>query len=95
MTVNERIQDLVIKWLEAEHGIKAVSAQIDEDDWEIQTESSGGCDTCAYSTDYMELTVWYGLEGDHGPAPHQHYIEVRTDPLTFLSELLRLEDEAK
>ncbi|MFJ7329054.1 hypothetical protein ACIQVN_22780 [Streptomyces cyaneofuscatus] len=95
MTVDERIQALVIKWLEVEHGIKAVSARIDEDDWDIQTESSGGCDTCAYSTTYMELTIWYRLEADHDFVPHQHYVEVATDPLTFLSELLRLEDEVK
>ncbi|MGW1231452.1 hypothetical protein [Streptomyces californicus] len=96
MTVDERIQALVIKWLEVNHGIKAVSAaRIDEDGWDFQTESAGGCDTCAYSTTYMELTIWYGLETDHDSAHHQHYIEVATDPLTFLSELLRLEDEAK
>ncbi|NEC21156.1 hypothetical protein [Streptomyces parvus] len=95
MTVEERIQALIIKWLEVEHGIKAVSARIDEDDWDIQTESSGGCDTCAYSTTYMELTIWYGLESDHGSVPRQHYVEVATDPLTFLSDLLRLEGEAK
>lgn len=89
MTVNERIQELVIKWLEINEGIKAVSAHIDEDDWEMRTESSGGCDTCAWDVDYMVLTVWYSTAGEIG----QRYVEIRKDPLSFLAELLRLEDE--
>lgn len=93
MTVEERIQALVVKWLEAERHIKASSARIDEDDWEIQSGSSG-CDTCDYgsSPDYLELTIWYSLEGESG---YQHYIEVAKDPLSFLAELLRLEADAE
>ncbi|MFG3176610.1 hypothetical protein ACGFZC_16315 [[Kitasatospora] papulosa] len=94
MTVEQRIEALVIQWLHKERGIHAVSARIDEDDWDVQSESSGGCDTCAWTTSYMELTIWYGLEGETS-ALHQHYVEVRKDPLTFLTELLKLEDENK
>ncbi|MGJ3559606.1 hypothetical protein ACR6C2_16670 [Streptomyces sp. INA 01156] len=92
MTVEQRIEALVIQWLEAEHGIKAVWARIDEDDWEIRTESVGGCDTCAWDEDYILLTVWYTLDGEYGSTD---YVEVRKNPLTFLAELLRLEDEPK
>ncbi|MFD4608302.1 hypothetical protein ACFWOT_09320 [Streptomyces sp. NPDC058440] len=88
MTVDERIQALVIKWLEVEHGIKATAAFIDEDDWAVKTESSGGCETCAWDVEYMELTIWYSKAGEIG----QRYIEVRADPLSFLAELLRLEE---
>ena len=91
MTVEQRIEALVLKWLEVEYGIKAASARIDEDDWEIKTESSGGCDTCAWDVNYLELTIWYTLPSEYG---RQHYIEVRKDPLSFLAELLRLEGEA-
>jgi hypothetical protein len=93
VTVEERIQALVVKWLEVERHIKATSAKIDEDDWEIQ-HGSRGCDTCDYGStpNYLELTIWYSLEGEYG---HQHYIEVAKDPLSFLAELLKLEDETK
>lgn len=94
MTVEQRIEALVIQWLTKEHGIDAVSAEIDEDDWAVRTESSGGCETCAWDTEYLELTIWYGLEGEM-PFRRQHYIEVRTDPLSLLAELLKLEAEAK
>ncbi|MYX26028.1 hypothetical protein GTY75_04980 [Streptomyces sp. SID8381] len=90
MTVEQRIQDLVIRWLHREHGINAVSARIDEDDWEIKSEQYGYCDTCGYEENYLELTVWYSVADEAG----QRYIEVRKDPLSFLAELLRLEDEA-
>lgn len=89
MTVEQRIEALVLKWLETEHGIKAATARIDEDDWEIRTESSGGCDTCAWEEDVIYLTVWYSLEGESG---RSRYVEVPKSPLTFLSELLRLEN---
>jgi len=94
VTVEERIEALIIQWLHKERGIHAASAHIDEEDWEIQTESSGGCDTCAYRTSYLKLTIWYGLEGESSGL-HLHYIEVRKDPLSFLAELLTLEDETK
>ncbi|MEV5883117.1 hypothetical protein AB0L74_10435 [Streptomyces sp. NPDC052020] len=91
MTVNERIQALVIKWLEVHEGIKAVSARIDEEDWAIKSEQYGYCDTCAYDEEYLELTIWYSTADEVG----QRYVEVRKDPLSFLAELLHLEDETK
>ncbi|MGW2714593.1 hypothetical protein ACWC4J_37370 [Streptomyces sp. NPDC001356] len=91
MTVKQRISALVVNWLAENHGIEAVSAQIDEEDWAIKSKSYGSCDTCAYEENYLELTIWYALEGEYG---HPHYIEVEKDPLSFLAELLRLEDEA-
>lgn len=92
MTVEERIQALVIKWLEVNRGIEAKSARIDEDDWEVHRGYSSGCDTCGYGSDpdYMELTIWYT-----SVAGLASYIEVQMNPLTFLAELMKLEDEAK
>ncbi|MGW5773085.1 hypothetical protein ACWEVY_28530 [Streptomyces longwoodensis] len=92
LSVERRIRALVVNWLAEKHGIEAVSAEIDEADWEIKTRSNGGCDTCAYEENYLELTIWYAREGEYG---HPHYIEVEKDPLSFLAELLRLEDENK
>ena len=93
MTVEERIQALVIKWLEVNLGIEAKTAQIDEDDWAIRNGYSGGCDTCGYGVepDYLELTIWYTTIGDS----RKRYVEVKTDPLSFLAQLLKLEVGAK
>ncbi|WP_328377021.1 hypothetical protein OHB13_11740 [Streptomyces sp. NBC_00440] len=88
MTSEKRIEELVTKWLTRHRDIKAVSARIDEDDWELRPASTGRCDTCASSTTYMELTIWYTLRDGYGG-----YVEVQTDPLSFLVELLNLEDE--
>jgi hypothetical protein len=89
VTVEERIQALVIKWLEVNRGIEAKTAQIDEDDWAMRSGYSSGCDTCGYgsSPDYMELTIWYTDAESYG----KKYVEVETDPLNFLAELLKLE----
>lgn len=89
MTVEKRIEELVIRWLSKHRGILASSARIDEDDWEQQT-GYGGCDTCGPAESYMELTIWFT-----GVSEINDYVEVQTDPLTFLAELLKLEDEAK
>jgi hypothetical protein len=93
VTVEERIQALVIKWLEVTLGIEAKTAQIDEDDWQIRNGYSSGCDTCGYGgePDYLELTIWYTTTEDN----HKRYVEVQTDPLSFLAELLKLEVGAK
>ncbi|MFF4245249.1 hypothetical protein ACFYY2_12345 [Streptomyces sp. NPDC001822] len=87
MSTEKRIENLVIEWLAKFRDIEAVSARIDEDDWAMKTGSSGGCDTCAWTTEYMELTIWYTQEGGYSS-----YVEVPMDPLNFLSELLNLED---
>ncbi|MFF4557189.1 hypothetical protein [Streptomyces sp. NPDC001422] len=88
MTVTERIEALVIQWLQVNSGITAVKASIDEDDWAVKT--GWGCDTCGPSEAYMELTIWYttreGLKS---------FVEVETDPMSFLAELLRLDDAIK
>ncbi|MEU6765880.1 hypothetical protein ABZ916_25595 [Streptomyces sp. NPDC046853] len=90
MSVEKRIEALVIAWLAKYHGIEAVTARIDEDDWEMRTETGAGCDTCAWSTEFMELTIWYTNESGYSS-----YVEERKDPLNFLAELLKLEDENK
>jgi hypothetical protein len=93
VTVEERIQALVIKWLEVTLGIEAKTARIDEDDWQIRNGYSGGCDTCGYGSepDYLEMTIWYTTTEDS----RKRYVEVKTDPLSFLAELLKLEVGAK
>jgi hypothetical protein len=93
VTVEERIQALIIKWLEVNHGIEAKTARIDEDDWAMRTGYSSGCDTCGWGSDpdYLELTIWYTTTEDS----RKRYVEVKTDPLSFLAELLKLEVGAK
>jgi hypothetical protein len=93
VTVEERIQALIIKWLEVNRGIEAKTAQIDEDDWAMRTGYSNGCDTCGWGNDpdYLELTIWYTTTEDS----HKRYVEVQTDPLSFLAEMLKLDAEAK
>jgi hypothetical protein len=93
VTVEERIQALIIKWLEVNRGIEAKTAQIDEDDWAMRTGYSNGCDTCGWGSDpdYLELTIWYTTT-EYSP---KRYIEVQTDPLSFLAEMLKLDAEAK
>jgi hypothetical protein len=88
-TVEDRIQALVIKWLEVNRGIEAKSARIDEDDWAVRRGYSSGCDTCGFGSDpdYMELTIWYQNTDDISG-----YVELAMNPLTFLAELLTLED---
>ncbi len=90
MTVEKRLEALVIQWLAKYQGIEALTARIDNDDWDIQTRSVGGCETCAWSEDTMVLTIWYSAEGDY-----RSYVEIDKDPLSFLLELLKLEDENK
>ncbi|MFF8629658.1 hypothetical protein [Streptomyces werraensis] len=91
MSVEKRIEALVVRWLASELGIEAVTAQIDEDDWEVRRQWSGGCDTCGWEEETMLLTIWYGREGEK---PTDNYVEVAKSPLTFLAELIRLEDSA-
>jgi hypothetical protein len=92
VTVEARIEALVIQWLAKYRGIEAVTARIGEDDWDIQRGYSSGCDTCGYGDDpdYLELTIWYTDE-----TGQMRYIEEKKDPLSFLAELLKLEGETK
>jgi len=83
--VEERIQKLILQWLKT-RDVDAVSARIDETDWEAKT-SWGSCDTCGPSSSYLELTIWYTTKDGY-----KSYVELPMNPLTFLAELLKLED---
>lgn len=80
-TVEERISNMLVKWLLDEKDILAESAYF----YGTNSGDNDGCDTCGYGSTEMSYEVVYCPVG----ADNQIWLELTGDPLDLLPVLLK------
>ena len=87
-TIEQKIEQALIKYLHAEHDIDAVSAQFDETEYHKAYWT--GCDTCGYGgdSDYMDFQISYREPN----GTYSRYVTIDGDPLGFFPTLIKYFD---
>jgi len=84
-SVEERIENALINYLNKVHGLNAESAGFDET---TESDQDGGCDTCGYGRQGMYFTIFYREEFDS----RNSYMTIDGDPLDFLPTLYQYDE---
>ena len=88
MTINEKIEVALIKYLYEEHGIDAISANFVET--EFHKAYYSGCESCGYGgdSDYMDFDISYRESG----GTYSNRVTIDGDPLGFFPTLVKYFD---
>lgn len=81
MTVEERIERALIRYLKTEHKITANHAYLDD----TNSDLGDGCDTCGHGSTEMNFDIRYSRTG----VKYYETLEVAGDPLNFFPKLMK------
>lgn len=81
MTVEERIEKMLLRYLLEEKDVVASQAGFDS----TNSAMDDGCDTCGYGSTEMSFDIWCSLPG----SKNYKELEIPGDPLNFLPTLLK------
>lgn len=84
MTVEERIANMLIRYLKAEKGIDAISAFFGD----TNGPYDDGCDTCGHGSTERSFEIYYKT----ATMKNSTYIELDGDPLGFFPTLLEYDE---
>ena len=84
MDVYDRIEKMLIRYLEAEKGIIAVSAFLGD----TNGPYDDGCDTCGHGSTERSFEIYYKT----ATMKNSSYIEISGDPLGFFPTLLEYDE---
>lgn len=84
MDVYDRIEQMLLRYLEAEKGIKAVSASFGD----TEGPYDDGCDTCGYGSTGMSFEIYYKTATDK----YGKTLSIEGDPLGFFPTLLEYDN---
>lgn len=89
MSIEKRIEKALIRYLAAEHNIKATVAYLD--DTSYNSGSFSGCETCGYGAD--EAGMSFDIAWRDDTMTRTSYVTVDGDPLGFFPTLYDYDED--
>ena len=92
--VEQKINDMLCRYLKAEHGIDTGKAWLSETDVSVERGWSDGCDTCGHGRDDTETSMSFYIRyhDDNANWGKISSVMIGGDPLNFFPTLMQYEE---